>query len=190
MSLSLSAISERGNVEYIASSSPNSDREPSILDARLGWNKKQTVALSPLPIIYQLPSRFEPWTETNNGCHLPDNIFKWIFLNENIWISFTISLKFVLRLRINNIPSLDQKMAWRRPGDKPLSEPIMASLLTHIYASLGLNEFKKMSVLNSPWYCKKLEKTIVLTFDLYWLTALFSREDAVMMRPIKKHERH
>ena len=23
-------------------------------------------------------------------------------------------------------------MAWRRPGDKPLSEPMMASLLTHI----------------------------------------------------------
>ena len=31
-------------------------------------------------------------------------------------------------------------MAWRRPGDKPLSEPIMVKLLTHIYASLCLNE--------------------------------------------------
>ena len=31
-------------------------------------------------------------------------------------------------------------MAWRRLGDKPLSEPMMDSLLTHIYASLGLNE--------------------------------------------------
>ena len=31
-------------------------------------------------------------------------------------------------------------MAWCRPGDKPLSEPMMVSLLTHIYASLGLNE--------------------------------------------------
>ena len=43
---------------------------------------------------------------------------------------------------INNIPTLVQIMAWRQPGDKPLSEPMMASLLTHIglYASLGLNE--------------------------------------------------
>ena len=36
-------------------------------------------------------------------------------------------------------------MAWRRPGDKPLSEPWMESLLTHIsvYASLGLNELNR-----------------------------------------------
>ena len=31
-------------------------------------------------------------------------------------------------------------MAWRRVGDKPLSEPMMFSLLTHINASLGPNE--------------------------------------------------
>ena len=28
-------------------------------------------------------------------------------------------------------------MAWRRPGDKSLSEPMMVSLLAHIYASLN-----------------------------------------------------
>ena len=33
---------------------------------------------------------------------------------------------------INNIPALVQKMAWRRLGDKPLSEPMMVNLLTHI----------------------------------------------------------
>ena len=33
---------------------------------------------------------------------------------------------------INNIPTLVQIMAWRRPGDKPLSETIMVRLLTHI----------------------------------------------------------
>ena len=30
-----------------------------------------------------------------NGCHFPDDILKWIFLNENVWISSEISLKFV-----------------------------------------------------------------------------------------------
>ena len=34
--------------------------------------------------------------------------------------------------RINNIPVLLQIMAWRRPGGKPLSEPIMVVLPTHI----------------------------------------------------------
>ena len=43
-----------------------------------------------------------------------------------------ISLKFVPKGPIDNIPALVQIMAWRRPGDKPLSEPMMVSLLTHI----------------------------------------------------------
>ena len=60
------------------------------------------------------------------------DIFKCIFLNENEWILPRISLKFVPKVRINNIPALVQIMAWRRPGDKPLSEPMMVSLLTHI----------------------------------------------------------
>ena len=75
---------------------------------------------------------FNTWRPRLNGRLFPDDILKWIFLNENIWISFRISLKFVSRVRINNIPALVQIMAWRRPGDKPLSEPMMVSLLTHI----------------------------------------------------------
>ena len=67
-----------------------------------------------------------------NGCHFPDDIFKWIFLNENEWISIKVSLMFVPKGVINNIPALVQIMAWRRPGDKPLSESMMASFLTHI----------------------------------------------------------
>ena len=43
-----------------------------------------------------------------------------------MWILLTISLKFVPKVGINDIPALDQKMAWRQPGEKPLSEPIVA----------------------------------------------------------------
>ena len=68
-----------------------------------------------------------------NGRHFPDDIFKWISLNENVWISINISLKFVPRGPINNIPTLVQVMAWCRPSDKPLSERMMVSSLTHIY---------------------------------------------------------
>ena len=39
-----------------------------------------------------------------------------------------VSLMFVPQVRINNIPALIQIMASRRPGDKPLSEPLMVSL--------------------------------------------------------------
>ena len=54
------------------------------------------------------------------------------FFNENIPISINFSLKFVPKGPINNIPASVQIMAWRRPCDKPLSEPMMVSLLTHI----------------------------------------------------------
>ena len=67
-----------------------------------------------------------------NGRRFADNTFKRIFLNENVWISLKISLKFVPKGSIINIPALVQIMAWRHSGDKPLSEPMMVSLPTHI----------------------------------------------------------
>ena len=76
------------------------------------------------------------WVNTmrlrQNGRHFPDNIFKCIFLNENVKILIKISLKIVPKCPINNIPALFRIMAWHRPGDKPLSEPMMDSLLMHI----------------------------------------------------------
>ena len=67
-----------------------------------------------------------------NGRRFPDDPFKRIFLNENVRILIKIALKIVPKGPINNIPPLVQIMAWRRSGDKPLSEPVMVSLLTHI----------------------------------------------------------
>ena len=80
---------------------------------------------NPLPQLNSLRPR-------QNGRNFADDTFKCIFLNENISISIKISLKFVPNGPINNIPALVQIMAWRRPGDKPLSEPMMVNLPTHI----------------------------------------------------------
>ena len=51
---------------------------------------------------------------------LADDIFKHIFLNENIRISIQISLKFVPEGLVENTSALIQVMAWRRTGNKPL----------------------------------------------------------------------
>ena len=67
-----------------------------------------------------------------NGRRFADDIFKCIFLNENVWKPIKISLKFVPKGPINNIPALVRIMAWRRPGDKPLSE-INDGLFTDAY---------------------------------------------------------
>ena len=97
-----------------------------------------------------------------NSHHLAD-VFKCIFLNENVWILLNISLKFVPMVRINNIPSLVQIMAWRRSGDKPLSEPMMVILLTRIcvtrpqWAELKFNDIlfitDTVSKIGSWCYC-------------------------------------
>ena len=50
--------------------------------------------------------------------------FECISLNEKLWISLQISLKFVSKVPINNIPALVQLMT--------LSEPMMVTLLMRI----------------------------------------------------------
>ena len=52
-------------------------------------------------------------------------IFQMHFLDENVRISIKISLKFADEILINVISSVAETMAWRRPGDNPLSQPMM-----------------------------------------------------------------
>ena len=51
--------------------------------------------------------------------------FKSIFMNEMFCSLICISQKLVRKDAIDNKSALNQVMAWRRTGDKPLSEPIL-----------------------------------------------------------------
>ena len=97
-----------------------------------------------------------------NGHIFADDLCTCIFLNENIWISTYILLKFVHKGQINNIPSFVQMVTWHRPGGKPLSEHKMFSLL-------GLNE---SSTVMRP--CRKLQG--------YFSIVFFIRADTRMYR--------
>ena len=77
--------------------------------------------------------KFNTLRTRQNGHHFAEDLFKCIFLNENVWILIKISFNLVPEGQINNIPALVQIMAWRWPGDKPLSEKIMVKIPTHIY---------------------------------------------------------
>ena len=102
-----------------------------------------------------------------NGRHFPDDIFKCIFLNEKVWILINISQKFVPKCSINNIPVLVQIMAWRRPGNKPLSVPMMVSFPTHIcvtrpqWVNISDNNFQEHG--NIIWFWKRF----------YWILFIF-----------------
>ena len=104
----------------------------------LGWHEathhylNQCWPRSMVPCDISGPQWVNTLRPRQNGRHFADDIFKCIFLNENVSIAIEISLKFVPKAQINNIPALVQIMAWRRPGAKPLSEPMMVSLPMHI----------------------------------------------------------
>ena len=54
-----------------------------------------------------------------------EDIFAWIFLNENDKIRIQVSLKFVPKGPIDNKPALVEVMAWCLVGAKPLPEAVM-----------------------------------------------------------------
>ena len=88
------------------------------------------------------------------GRQFADDILKCIFLNENAWISNKISPKIFAKDPISIIPELDRIMPWRRPGDKPLSEPMMVWFPTHI------------CVTRPQWFNINLPKFISITFTV------------------------
>ena len=104
--------------------------------AKQSINSVEMIISIPLRLLWSVRSHF--WICINtlksrqDGHHFPDDIFRCIFLNENEWYSIKVSLKFVPKVPINSIPALLQIMAWRQPGSKLLSEPMMVSLPMHI----------------------------------------------------------
>ena len=83
----------------------------------------------PSDVIMGQQSWFNTLRPRRNEQHFTDAIFKRIFFNENVWISIKISLN---KGPVNNIAALVQIMAWRRSGDKPISESMMVSSPMHI----------------------------------------------------------
>ena len=71
--------------------------------------------------------------------HFQMHFLKWKYMNSDQDFTEICS----------NIPAWVQIMAWHQPGNKPLSEPMMARLLMHKYVSLNLNELR----IKFSWTC-------------------------------------
>ena len=76
---------------------------------------------------YQQPCYYVHWVRDKMTAIF--QTLKYPFLNENVGISFTISVMFVSKVPINSKPTLFQIMAWHRPGDKPLPEPMLSKFI-------------------------------------------------------------
>ena len=105
-----------------------------------------------------------------NGRHFPCDIFKCIFFSENVWISLNISLRFVPNGPINNIPALVQIMAWCRPGDKPLSQPMMVRSLTHLCVTRP--QWVKIVKFDADWAFPDCNSSLNSPMATKWYTKL------------------
>ena len=120
-----------------------------------------------------LGTHFNILRPKRNGRHFPDDNFKWIFLNEYVWISIKISPKFAPKNAIENIPASVQIVAWhRQPGDKTLSEPMMVSLLTHTCVTrpqwVKLTSYAAAHIMPSLTdTCNSLKWKIVITLSTF-----------------------
>ena len=84
---------------------------------------------------------------------------------------YEFCMKFVPRCPINTIPALVQIMAWRLPGANPLSEPMVVSLLAHIYVT-------------RPQWVKQQFNTLIDSFCVHW-TLLFLDVDYTLLGRLK-----
>ena len=113
--------------------------------------------LSEIPVQYLNTLR-----QKQNGCHFADNIFKCLFFNENVWIFIKISLTFVPMGPINDISALVQIIAWRRPGDKPLSEPMMDYGHICVTWPQWVNQYCFQYDLSKTWICNFFQVSLVV----------------------------
>ena len=109
-----------------------------------------------------------------DGRHFADDIFTCIFFNENCRISIKFSLKYVRKGPIDNNPALFQIMAWCRSGDKPLSEPMMISLPTHMCVTRPQWVNRPQWVEYLPYILPHIPELNIHHVHLYFLQCLWS----------------
>ena len=119
-----------------------------------------------------------------NSLHFPDDIFKCIFLNENVRISLKISLKFVPTVRINNYLTLAQIMAWHHPGNNPQSEAMMVSLPTHIC----ITRPQWVKSLQFIWWSDTLRWNSSTRCTIFTWVHLIQSYDTSLLIPVNVHD--
>ena len=114
-----------------------------------------------------------------NGRHFPDDIFKCILLNENIWISIEISLKFVLRGPFNNIPALVQIMMFSLLTHICVTQPQWVKTWTYLKPVMWLIYFVWPWEMHRCWNCVRIHMLLSTFYGdglILWNVTLTSHE--------------
>ena len=103
------------------------------------------------------PSPLDTLGLRQNGWRFAEDIFESFILSDNFCILNQILGKLLDMVPINKKKTaLVQVMAWRRTGDKPLSEPKWHNLLSHTHIYIYIYKSINMMLdnrLSRPWDC-------------------------------------
>ena len=121
---------------------------------------------------------FDTTRPRQNGRHFTDDIFKWIFVNENVWNFIEISLKFVPRCPINNI-----LMMVRLPTHICVPRPQC------VHRDIFKCNFLERNICNSFKFRCSILLGIELTIIHHWLWEWLRRADAnvAFAPPSRRH---
>ena len=117
--------------------------KPSLMSPYMLGEHSETSTVIYLSLRYLGPDKMDAISQTTFS-----NVFSWMKMYE---FSFEMSLKFVPNFQINNITALVQIIPWRRLGVKAFIEPMMVSLSTRPFVTLGLNKLK-YSTIYGAWH--------------------------------------
>ena len=103
-------------------------------------------------------------------------LFHVHFLQWKLWYFDWIFTEICSQGPIDNNPALVQIMAWRRSVDKPLSEPMMVTLPTHICVARpqwvnGCNAV--CTLCNMVWVNWNIQELKKFHYGVYWCTGAF-----------------
>ena len=114
-------------------------------NAAFGWNHFYAIICYIVFLnrfIFTSQKAFNSSPPGQNGRHFADDLLRCIFVNEKCGILIRIALTFVS----NNKPALILIMAWRRIGDKPLSERMLTRFTNVYMRHSGEKNFKLTKV--------------------------------------------
>ena len=107
---------------------------------------------------------FNTMRPRQNGCHFPDDSFKWIFSYKKNDLRYNFYWSLFPRIQLTIFHHCFRYLAWHRTCAKPMSEPMMVSLLTHICAIRS--QWVKHDNRTNTWKILFLVNPVAINLDL------------------------
>ena len=104
----------------------------------------------------------------HSGRHFADDVFKCIFLKKMLEFRLKIQWRLFPRIQITTNLALVRIMAWRRSGDRSLSEPMMCYLTGAYMRHSALMSYHIEAWTKWPQFQRNLFPIVQFTTSQHW----------------------